>query len=355
MTPARWVPSKGTLIYDSVSHLQYSGVKRVDIAQLQPTDRPVEDRFSLSHENGVVICGVYDGHGGSETADYISKELPGRITTALENEENTQLHSQRLIDECLKLDREIHESFAKTFRFLRSVPFREQILSTLLSQSRALLAAQRAKAGSTALLARISSGHVELMNVGDCRAVMTFRDNNSDQNIRTEQLTNDQNPHHPEEVQRLRAEHPGEEDTVIMQNRVLGRIGTTRSFGDVYYKEKDTWLALDVMGHPKLTPKHGLSWRHQSEVLFGYYKSPPYLTAMPEVRAFSASPASMLVMATDGLWSLVDNEWVAENIWTGVEKEEQNIALYLLKRLEEEHKYPGDDTTVIVLHLENKV
>jgi len=81
-----------------------------------------------------------------------------------------QDHSQRLIDECLRLDREIHETFTKTFRFLRSVPFKEQILSTLLGQPRALLTAQRAKAGSTALVVRISLGHVELVNVGDCRA-----------------------------------------------------------------------------------------------------------------------------------------------------------------------------------------
>ena len=184
---------------------------------------------------------------------------------------------------------------------------------------------------------------------------MIYRDNTSNQNINTEQLTNDQNPHHPAEVERLRAEHPGEEDTVIMQNRVLGRVGTTRSFGDVYYKEKDTWFTSTIMGHAKLTPKHGLSWRNQMEVLFGFYKSPPYLTAVPEVTKLSPILGSLLVIATDGLWSLVENEWVGENVWRGIEDVDENLALCLLKRLEEGGKYPGDDTAIIVLRFSDKV
>ncbi|KAL0578508.1 hypothetical protein V5O48_003501 [Marasmius crinis-equi] len=350
MTSEQWLPSKGTLVHTSSARFEQQDVKRIDIVQLQPTDRPIEDRFSLSDTENGLVCGVYDGHGGSETADYISKELPNRIAAALKKADK-QDRSQRVIDACLQLDREIHESFTSTFSFLRSLPFQDHILSSLLNRDHICIKAQRAKAGSTALVACISSGHVELVNVGDCRAIMTIRDAISNQDITNEQLTNDQNPHNSEEVRRLRAEHPDEEETVIMQNRVLGRVGTTRSFGDIYYKEKDKWFALNVMAHSKLTPKHGLSWKHQADVLFGYYKSPPYLTAKPEVTESSLIPGAIFVLATDGLWSRVENEWVAENVWKGLDAREENLALYLIKRMQEEDRNPGDDTTILVVHL----
>ena len=41
------------------------GIK-VDIAQLQPTSRPIEDRFSLNYDasRNCLIVGVYDGASG---------------------------------------------------------------------------------------------------------------------------------------------------------------------------------------------------------------------------------------------------------------------------------------------------
>ena len=41
-------------------------VIKVDIAQLQPTSRPIEDRFSLNYDasRNRLIVGVYDGASG---------------------------------------------------------------------------------------------------------------------------------------------------------------------------------------------------------------------------------------------------------------------------------------------------
>ncbi|KAF9270007.1 protein serine/threonine phosphatase 2C [Marasmius fiardii PR-910] len=349
MTFPSWTPPKGTLIHASCQRFERQDIQRVDLAQLQPTSRPIEDRFSVHSNANDLIFGVYDGHGGNETADYISKELPPRVSASFRESTDEQSHSSNVTDECLELDRELHNAFTKTFGFIRSLPFQDRILSALLGQHRHRIKAQRAKAGSTALLARISCGCMDLINVGDCRAIITVRDH--DMSIKTEQLTNDQNPYNAAEVERLRSEHPGEDETVIMHNRVLGRVGATRTFGDVYYKERDTWFAVNVMGHTRLTPQHGLSWKQQSKILFGHYRSPPYLTAKPEVSEVTLIPRSFVVMASDGLWSLVKNEWVSENLWKGIDEGVENLSLYLLQRLYQENLYPGDDVTILVLRV----
>ncbi|KAK7059174.1 hypothetical protein VNI00_001801 [Paramarasmius palmivorus] len=353
MSTQDWKPPKGTLIHLSSERFDSGIIKRLDAVQFQPTDRPIEDRFSVSigteDGNTVVIMGVYDGHGGSETAEYIAQELPPRIATSL-GPTPAKDEMAVIVEQFQTLDREIQTTFRKSFGFTRSMPFKNQIINHLLSQESYRLNALRAKAGSAALIARINAKAIQLANVGDCRAVMTTRHPDTT-DISADQLTNDHNTHNPEEVSRLRIEHPGEEDTVIMQNRVLGRLGTTRSFGDVYYKEPDTWFAREVMGHSSLTPKHGLSWKAQSNVLFGYYRSPPYLTATPEMSEIPLVSGSILVLASDGLWGLVENRWVATNIWRGVDEGHENLGLFLLQKLHDEGHNPGDDVTLLVIQL----
>lgn len=104
---------------------------------------------------------------------------------------------------------------------------------------------------------------------------------------------------------RMRSEHPEEEkDDVIRNGRVLGGLEPTRAFGDARYKwstELQDILSKAFMGGEMRR------WP-------GPLKSPPYVTAKPEVThttlaipalsPVSASPEKstlrFLVLATDG-------------------------------------------------------
>ena len=85
-------------------------------------------------------------------------------------------------------------------------------------------------------------------------------------------LTVDQTASNSEEVERLHAEHPGEENFVIKNGRLLGQLQPLRSFGDIQYKwDKVTHshVLTQVYGGPIVPPS--------------MYKTPPYLTAKPVV------------------------------------------------------------------------
>jgi len=68
-----------------------------------------DDYFSYSSNNGVMILGVYDGHGGSETARYISKQLPAMLAHYFEGMREIDLEKtlSEITNYIWKLDKEI--------------------------------------------------------------------------------------------------------------------------------------------------------------------------------------------------------------------------------------------------------
>jgi pyruvate dehydrogenase phosphatase len=92
---------------------------------------------------------------------------------------------------------------------------------------------------------------------------------------------------------RLRAEHPGEDEAVLMRrNRILGGLEPARAFGDAKYKasvDMHRQVLSKIIG-PK-SMREG-------------YRSPPYVIARPVVSHFRIDPTRdrAMVLATDGLW-----------------------------------------------------
>ena len=111
-------------------------------------------------------------------------------------------------------------------------------------------------------------------------------------------LSIDQTAANPDEVKRLQSEHPGEENFVIKNGRLLGQLQPLRSFGDIQYKwDKVTHshVLTQVYGGPIVPPS--------------VYKTPPYLTAKPVVTHHHLQPHDkFLILATDGLWDMLSNE-----------------------------------------------
>lgn len=97
---------------------------------------------------------------------------------------------------------------------------------------------QPALSGSCAISALFdtSSSNLYVALAGDSRAVMGTFDPET-QKWKVEVLSEDQTGRNLREVERMKKEHPkNEEETVIMRGRVLGGLEPTRSFGDGKYK-----------------------------------------------------------------------------------------------------------------------
>jgi pyruvate dehydrogenase phosphatase len=129
---------------------------------------------------------------------------------------------------------------------------------------------------------------------GDSRAVLG-RYNSSSATYTCEPLSVDQTGRNPKELARVRAEHPGEPDCISEKTgRVLG-LEPTRVFGDSLWK----WDAA----------KQGKA----NQQFFGYKplarsKTPPYVTAEPEVTETFVSNGDFLILASDGLWDHFSSE-----------------------------------------------
>lgn len=200
----------------------------------------------------------------------------------------------------LKLDNEIcHESVEKVIK-AKSKNVAAEVLAPALSGSCALLSFY----DSQSKLLRVAC-------TGDSRAVLGRRGSNGKWTATA--LSEDQTGDTVSEVQRMRREHPGEEQTVIRGGRVLGNLQPTRAFGDAFYKwskEVQVNLKKNFFGrtpHPLL-------------------KSPPYVTAEPVVTTTKIEPqkGDFLVMATDGLWEMLSNEEVVGLVGQWIESQKSD-------------------------------
>ncbi|KAF2434360.1 protein serine/threonine phosphatase 2C [Tothia fuscella] len=319
-----------------------------------------EDRYSqyVVRRDGsdITILGVYDGHGGSACAEYISKALPERIAAMLERNKNIS------VEECLKssfigVDDSILEDLHHTFRSYVTWPLprsvRQKIIDRKLKESEsAREIALRAKDGSTALVAIIEGEWIIVGNVGDCRAVLGR--STSPTGIEAVDLTIDQNGDKEGERERIFGEHPGEEaNMLIVGGRLFGHMAVTRSFGDVFFKEPNKAYTEFVFGSPRITESGKLPYNETVSHFCSLMKTPPYLTAVPEVMRYKISTEDrFLVVASDGVWGVkgVTSEWaigvVEKGLGIGVDGAE--FMVEQVKKLG-----VGDDITVLVVNFGN--
>lgn len=110
-------------------------------------------------------------------------------------------------------------------------------------------------------------------------------------------LSLDQNALNRAEIERIYAEHPGEE-SIIWNGRLFGNLQPLRAFGDVVFKwdsELHTRFLNSIYGRVVIKPH--------------VYRTPPYLTAEPVVEHHSLEAQDkFLVIATDGLWDMMSSD-----------------------------------------------
>ncbi|KAK6161996.1 hypothetical protein DH2020_001837 [Rehmannia glutinosa] len=212
-------------------------------------DRVIDGVTSrLSHLTGHFF-GVYDGHGGSQVANYCRDRVHRALTEELEiimndenNKENCEEQWRRAFTKCfIKVDDEIGGK-------ARVEPIAPETV------------------GSTAVVAIVCSSHIIVANCGDSRAVLC-------RGKEPMALSVDHKPNREDEYARIEAAG----GKVIQWNghRVFGVLAMSRSIGDRYLKP---WIIPDP------------------EVMF-----------VPRAREDEC-----LILASDGLWDVMTNEEVCD-------------------------------------------
>ena len=303
-----------------------NGVTRYDLVQVA-SNNPIEDDHSEKivsldqtiapsedgSNNDWMFWGVFDGHSGWTTSaklrlaliSYVTRELDIAYRTAVSKSDSV-LPSYEAVNAAIKrgflnLDHEIvHRSVEKTFSKSTKLASTE-LLAPALSGSCALLSFY----DSRTKLFRVA-------NTGDSRAVLGRRGATGKWTALA--LSEDQTGATPSEMERLRAEHPGEE-YVVHKGRVLGSLEPSRAFGDASYKwsrEIQDKIKKFFFGR---TPNALL-------------KTPPYVTAEPLITAAKIKPedGDFVVLATDGLWEMLTNEEVVGLVGRWLEKQRPGVA-----------------------------
>lgn len=294
---------------------------------------------------------VMDGHGGYETSKLLSRVLINAValelsslipkqktsaqssylrsmwstsspTTPAVSDSNPSVVSEAIQNAFKKLDNELINAPLRVLaNNMDGQSFKDKKIPDLSQHPMALQTMLPAISGSCALMALFDTAHRNLYVActGDSRAVAGVWEPTDDGKgtWRIEVLSEDQTGRNPSEIQRVQAEHPGEQ--VVREGRILGGLEPSRAFGDARYK----WPreVQEVLSEAFLAG-NGRSMRPPPSS----FKTPPYVTAQPVVKHHklslppldqSSSPSTspalrFLVLATDGLWDQLSNDDVVK-------------------------------------------
>ncbi|EKX33817.1 hypothetical protein GUITHDRAFT_147660 [Guillardia theta CCMP2712] len=206
--------------------------------------------------------GVFDGHGGRECAEFLKNNITARVRSCLQ--------SHHLVEDALK------EAFSNVDNQFLRYSDENNIAET----------------GSTAVVCLVTKTTIYCANTGDSRAILCRR-------AKTLQLSRDHKPNRS--------------GGSVIFNRVMGRLGVSRAFGDASLKK--------------------------------------YVTAEPEVTSFPLTVGDdFLILACDGLWDVVDNDAVAKIVRSktssqGIKEAAQALTSYAVRC------GSNDNVTVIVVQL----
>ncbi|KAK9466786.1 phosphatase 2C-like domain-containing protein [Lipomyces arxii] len=295
-----------------------NGVGRFDIVQFG-SNAQIEDDFTAKIVNvkfsdgqsDWCFFGVFDGHGGWNTSaklrellvPYVAAELMETIKPDASSKEFgiASVTNGRLLDHAiehafLKLDNDI---VRKPVHYLVENPYKAASAELLMP----------ALSGSCALLSFYDPATriVKVACTGDSRAVLGHKDPSGTWTATP--LSYDQCGRNVNEVKRLQEEHPKEKDTVIQNGRVLGGLEPTRAFGDARYK----------LPPPLIDNAASLFFGRRAPA---QSRTPPYVTARPDVVSAKVEPGDFLVLATDGVWDVLSPREVTQLVVEWVRKAE---------------------------------
>eukprot|EP00049_Salpingoeca_infusionum_P026100 m.23718 g.23718 ORF g.23718 m.23718 type:complete len:376 (-) comp8526_c0_seq1:214-1341(-) len=260
------------------------GVKEVSSATVQ-ANFPCEDKYSaVALGSTGLSCGVYDGHSGRTACEYVSQALPNHILQQFKSLREGLHGKQMDVDQASETIKKCFQNVDDAFCDVSmekwhggDVP--HPVVEEWLS-SAVFTRTWEANTGCVAVNATCTPDGLYVANCGDaCAALITLNDNGEDTvAMLTEAHTGD----NQKEVDRIHREQ--KTNSIIQHGRVLGRLQPTRAFGDREYK---------------LT-------------------KPPFVTPSPDVHFVphdtNSTGKQYLVLASDGVWDVLDEKNVAKSL-----------------------------------------
>ncbi|KAI4318560.1 hypothetical protein MLD38_032248 [Melastoma candidum] len=216
------------------------------------------------------FVGVYDGHGGPETARYINDHLFQHLKRLASGRESMSAEV-------------IRKAFQATEDGFLSVVSNNWPLKP-----------QMAAVGSCCLVGLISDGNLYVANLGDSRAVLG-RGGKATGKVMAVQLSSEHNASIESVRKELRSEHPDDPQVVVLKHnvwRVKGIIQVSRSIGDVYLKK----------------PEFNKEPLYEKFRLREPFKK-PILSSDPSILVHQLEPRDrFIIFASDGLWENLSNQ-----------------------------------------------
>ncbi|XVE61876.1 hypothetical protein DITRI_Ditri06bG0074300 [Diplodiscus trichospermus] len=281
-----------------------------------------EDRTHLvvSEEDGWIFVGIYDGFSGPDAPDYLLSNLFNAVFEELKgllwnNDKAESSESKEKCEKSLKKWKCEWDSSGtlelSTNSSMESFEHSDVLkaLSEALSRTEdtylkvADLKPELHVMGSCVLVMLMNGEDVYLLNVGDSRAILAQKTGSKTMpeieppfNLIPLQLTMDHNADVEEEAERIRKEHP-DDDEAVVNERVKGYLKVTRAFGAGFLKQ----------------PK----WNEALYEIFriNYVGTSPYITSSPSLHHHKLSPSDrFLILSSDGLYQYFTNQQVVSEV-----------------------------------------
>ncbi|XP_041991174.1 probable protein phosphatase 2C 38 [Salvia splendens] len=279
------------------------------------------------------FVGVYDGHGGPETARFIRDHL-------FQNLKKFTAENRDMSADVIK------NAFIAT---------EEEFLSLVRRQWDIM--PKMASVGSCCLVGIICGGRLYIANAGDSRAVLG-RLSKAEREVKAIQLSTEHNANLASVRDELHTLHPDDPGIVVLKHnvwRVKGIIQVSRSIGDAYLKKSE-------FNKPPLLPKFRLPEPFEK----------PLLLAEPSILIQELLPQDeFIIFASDGLWEHLSNQEAVDVVNSsprnGIARKLVKAALQEaakkremrysdLKRIDRGvRRHFHDDITVIVLFLDSNL
>jgi serine/threonine protein phosphatase PrpC len=216
-----------------------------------------EDRVQAvcSEKNGWLICGIYDGFNGRDAADFLAVTLYDNIVYYL-----------YLLECRIKQQNGLDKSFENSLKGVKSEltlamriaenedikcyeTFRAGLLSCLAAaveqaENDFLSMVEQdmddrpdlVSVGSCVLVVLLHGTDLCILNLGDSRAVLASMPYTEKGTLKVTQLTEIHSLENPLEHRNLIANHPNDA-SVVMGNKIKGKLKVTRAFGVGYLKQ----------------------------------------------------------------------------------------------------------------------
>ncbi|KAJ2897011.1 protein serine/threonine phosphatase 2C [Zalerion maritima] len=302
----------------------------VRVASLSPT----EDQFCHGElDAGTDLMwpywGVFDGHSGPTTSTLLSRYLSAYVSNHLLSrwrpESPDSPEPEVVIEACRAAFAQLDEEIA-----VDALAAMEEYEEGKIGHAEAVCRIKPASAGSCAtfLLMDPVKGKVYAAGVGDSSSVVGKKkeekekdegeedreDNSSsalsDPEWETVYITTDHTASNPREISLVNKAHPADDPSPI--DAKTGRLlscAVTRSFGDSRWK----WP------REKLEKWQAHFW---GKSMLKGYKTPPYLSAMPDVYGCEVKEGDFVVIGSDGFWDHFEKpEEVVKGLGKWVENE----------------------------------